>query len=605
MIAIRKLFLVIVFSIIAASYLIYFHLQNNNVQEVKQSLLLQQEARNKQSLIALSQSIQSDLRMILSTVNGLAFTSNLQSGEFIGDKTLSLLYKSYGQMDPVSDRLYVLDRHGVIRQSIAPDGEDKYIGYNLSKSADWVAETIITKQPQFSGAYVGLDKKFRIGLTSPIINQDTNELIGVVGVLVPVSQFFKHYGSIYNVSSERMVSFDKDGIILIPPNSRFVGKSVFGPEIQTWVQQSPVYNKVIMDAVVLGRPSVGIYDTMAEEVLASYFPVKINGSTIYTVGIITPTQAIYSSIGKIMHLPNLETTILLVIINVVIVVLLVFVYIWQKEMRKEVRERTKDLSEANRKLETFNKELVLNEKARDEIISMISHELLTPLMPIKVYAGMLLKPKFKDKINEKQEKAIQSILRNEVIVENLVHDILDIYRLELKRLLISKSWISIKQLVDQTIDDFKSIVESENKVIKVDLEFKVDPETKILCDPQRIVQVLNNLLKNCLDFVPPDDGRIVVRVERHEDERTQTNDNGGADGKILFTVEDNGSGVPPEKMDNLFKKFYQTDTSLTRQHGGSGLGLAICKGLVDQPMAALFGLTKTTVKAPRLNLLFR
>ncbi|MEJ7641839.1 MAG: sensor histidine kinase [Candidatus Nitrosocosmicus sp.] len=565
----------------AVSYLIYFYLQNNNVQEVKHSLMLQQGSRHNQSLISLAQSIQSDMKTILATTNGLSYSSNLQNGQYTDNKTEVLLSKSYRQTNSIIDRLFYLDMFGIIRQNMVPEGEDKYIGFNLSKRADWVKEAMLTKQPQFSGSYIGLDNKYRIGFANPIIHQDTNEFMGIVGVLVPVERFFEHYSGIYNVSSEYFDAFDKNGLILTTPTKHLVGKSVFGPEVQAWVKQSPVFNKIVKDVVQMGKPSAGIFKNMAGEVLASYYHVKINGSTIYTVGIITPTDAIYSSIGKIMYLPNLETAILLVIINVVLIVLLIFVYMWQKEMKKEVHERTKDLSEANTKLEIFNKELLLSEKARDEFISMVSHELLTPLMPIKVYAGMLLKPKFKGTINETQEKAIRSISRNEMILENLVHDILDIYRLELKRLKISKSFVNIKQLVEQTIDDFKSIVESEYKVIELELDFNVKPETKILCDPQRIVQVINNLLKNCIDFVPPKNGRIVVRVEQHEYEKKVTTDNGDTDGDILFTVEDNGFGIPPEKIGNLFKKFYQTDTSLTRQHGGSGLGLAICKGLVE------------------------
>ena len=81
---------------------------------------------------------------------------------------------------------------------------------------------------------------------------------------------------------------------------------------------------------------------------------------------------------------------------------------------------------------------------------------------------------------------------------------------------------------------------------------------------------MTNLIENSLDFVPAKNGKITIRVEK------------GEDYNMLFTVEDNGIGIPVDKMDKLFQKFYQVDTSPSSQHGGSGLGLAICKGIIEQ-----------------------
>jgi signal transduction histidine kinase len=80
------------------------------------------------------------------------------------------------------------------------------------------------------------------------------------------------------------------------------------------------------------------------------------------------------------------------------------------------------------------------------------------------------------------------------------------------------------------------------------------------------------LVKNSLDFVPKETGRISIQVSEGSNDDL---------GKIIFTVEDNGSGIPDNKIDNLFKKFYQVDTTATRKHGGTGLGLAISKGIIE------------------------
>ncbi|MGI0021165.1 MAG: sensor histidine kinase, partial [Nitrososphaera sp.] len=83
----------------------------------------------------------------------------------------------------------------------------------------------------------------------------------------------------------------------------------------------------------------------------------------------------------------------------------------------------------------------------------------------------------------------------------------------------------------------------------------------------RIVQVLNALLYNSVDFVPKAGGRIGLTAEARGD-------------SVVFGVRDNGPGIPKDKKQFLFKKFYQVDTSLKRKHGGTGLGLAISKGIV-------------------------
>ena len=88
---------------------------------------------------------------------------------------------------------------------------------------------------------------------------------------------------------------------------------------------------------------------------------------------------------------------------------------------------------------------------------------------------------------------------------------------------------------------------------------------------------MSNLVKNSVDFVPEKGGKITLRAET--DESTQM---------VTFTVEDNGIGIPPEKMNNLFKTFYHVDTTLARKHGGTGLGLVICKGIIENHAGKLW-----------------
>jgi hypothetical protein len=102
------------------------------------------------------------------------------------------------------------------------------------------------------------------------------------------------------------------------------------------------------------------------------------------------------------------------------------------------------------------------------------------------------------------------------------------------------------------------------------IEHESSDSLRITCDDKRIRQVLDNLVNNAIKFSPANVGKIEVSVKK-EDVR----------GSMLFAVKDNGTGIPKDKQRNIFKKFYQADTSMTRNAGGTGLGLAISKGIVE------------------------
>ena len=198
-----------------------------------------------------------------------------------------------------------------------------------------------------------------------------------------------------------------------------------------------------------------------------------------------------------------------------------------------IRNYIKKMNELTKELEIANEELGHKDRLKDEFVSMISHELKTPLVPIKGYAQMLLRPKFMGDVNEKQKKAIESIARNIEKLEALVGDVLDVYKLDMGKLRFSKVHICIASLINQTIIELKPLTVDKQISLKSDIRVSAT----VFCDPDRIEQVLTNLIKNSIDFVTVKDGKITVRVEKAENS------------KVIFTVEDNGIGIKPEKAD--------------------------------------------------------
>ena len=202
--------------------------------------------------------------------------------------------------------------------------------------------------------------------------------------------------------------------------------------------------------------------------------------------------------------------------------------------------------------------------AKDEFLSMITHELKTPLVPIQGYVDILLGGHLGE-LNEKQKERLKIIKTSAGSLLRIISDLLDAQKLELGKLVVKKENRDIKDTIQMAIESLQPRA-TENKIT---IKQHLDKEIQVPHDPERIRQLITNLLKNGLDVVKPNTGVIEVFVE---DSVSQ----------VKVIVNDNGPGIPVEKQRDLFKKFYQVDTSLTREVGGSGLGLAICKGLVEE-----------------------
>jgi signal transduction histidine kinase len=145
----------------------------------------------------------------------------------------------------------------------------------------------------------------------------------------------------------------------------------------------------------------------------------------------------------------------------------------------------------------------------------------------------------------------------------MISDLLNAQKLELGQLKMKKVNTNIKDTINKVLETLKPETTQKNIEIRsnaVDLTINYDPE--------RISQVITNLIKNSLNAVQPNSGKIEVIMENLPTE-------------VKISIKDNGIGIPQDKQKELFKKFYQVDATLTREKGGSGLGLAICKGIID------------------------
>ncbi len=197
-------------------------------------------------------------------------------------------------------------------------------------------------------------------------------------------------------------------------------------------------------------------------------------------------------------------------------------------------------------------------------VSVINHDLKTHLSPIKMCTEML-ESHVSGPLNEKQERMVGTIHRCVDKLEFLIRDISDVYKLELQSLELSKTELDVQSLMDGCADILQSLIVGK----QIELKIEVGVNEQIYADKSRIEQVIVNLVKNSIDFVPEIDGKITIVVKKD------------MSSNLLFFIEDNGEGIKPEDLGKIFTKFYKGTCKRSRQYGGSGLGLAICKGIIE------------------------
>lgn len=231
---------------------------------------------------------------------------------------------------------------------------------------------------------------------------------------------------------------------------------------------------------------------------------------------------------------------------------------------QKVSVKTSDeVSDVSSAINSMIDQVNQSEKQKKEFYSMISHELKNPLTPIKFLCDMFLDGTLGD-LDTKQLNSIKMIERNSSRMDKLVSDILDAQKLDMGKMVFNKEKFNTAEFVETVEKDLSPILLDK----EIEMVVKNSVTQDIISDEHRLHQVFGNLVKNAVDFIPEKTGKIEIGAQ-------SDNEN------IIFYVKDNGTGMSKEFQKNLFKKFYQEDTSAKRKHGGTGLGLAVCKGIVN------------------------
>lgn len=234
------------------------------------------------------------------------------------------------------------------------------------------------------------------------------------------------------------------------------------------------------------------------------------------------------------------------------------------DLYKDFMSMTKTVEKTITLEKTLVDELKSIDKQKNEFVSMISHELKTPLVLIKGYTELLLKVNRLGALNPQQFDAVSQIYEGSLRLEKLIEDILTAEKLDLGKMSFTIEQIDADSFIKNLIKDFVMIKKEKQ------IEFVNGCKTfsTIAGDKDRLYEVLVNLVENAEGFLPNENGQIEIGAfDKYDD--------------VIFYVKDNGKGIPLAQQQNLFTKFYQIDTSPRRSQPGNGLGLCICKGIIE------------------------
>lgn len=198
------------------------------------------------------------------------------------------------------------------------------------------------------------------------------------------------------------------------------------------------------------------------------------------------------------------------------------------------------------------------EQLRRNMVSDVAHELRTPLSNIRGYLEAV-----QDGVVEPTPLVVNSLVEESMLLNRLVEDLQELAIADAGQLTLARQSMPVPDLVDKAVQGIQGRLNGSRR-----LRTELDPNLPaVYIDAERIGQVLRNLLNNAVEYTPQN-GAIVIGAHQ-------------VDGHVQVNVYNEGQGIAPEHLPNVFERFYRVDHSRSRATGGSGLGLAIVKQLVE------------------------
>jgi len=477
------------------------------------------------------------------------------------DKSLSNFTRSFETIYNKTSGIYVIEF--INKNGVVVSGYPKIytpIGYDLySTNNSYVFEKVRETKKTYISDPIPL---FEGGLGSfiwvPVY--DNEEFKGVILAIIKIYTISEQFlAPIESGESGYAYMINNKGVSLYDgAHRRAVGKKyskILNNTNPSWIN--------ILNKQKNGSEGTGYYFENNKKRIVAYSPITMRNQ-LWSVAISVPE----SEVSKLIHSVYLQQiffigAVITIILSGSLWIILMFSR-WNKELEKEVEIKTMDLKKSKNELEIANKKLKELDKLKSEFVSIVSHELKTPLTAMKISAQVLESLPENDIKSRSRKELLKIIIRNIDRQTNLINDLLEISRIESGRMKLKMEKLSLPEIIKNSVDHIKPSASKKNISINIELPEKLP---KIIGDRDKLIQVLVNLLNNAIKFTPKD-GNITVKTS-------------AKDKQVEVKVKDTGIGIAQQDLDKVFDKFYQVDSGLTRKVGGTGLGLAICKGIIE------------------------
>ena len=469
----------------------------------------------------------------------------------------------------------------------------------------------LEKKPIWTNAYLDpAGNGWMLSCVVPIYNNDFLE--GVTGLDITINSFIKNILDRKLPYNANLFMVDKDGMIIAMPE-----------KIETLLGLKELKEHLYTDSILKTISKPEEFNILTNKSpFASHFRDLINNETLvatlkiedkeyltiqqdinethWKLMILVDKNNIFSSIESLKKLSNIIGYLAIIFLLFFYIVFFYFllkkIHIFSDSITKPITDlstQTSQISEENKNVEILNTNIseiyqlssnfvtMINElkkkrkklydakifaeeanKSKDDFLANMSHELKTPLNSINIISEIMMKNK-SGNLDEKQIKNLEIVHKCGKDLLSLINDVLDLSKLDAKQNIIHNSKIQLKDYMNSIYEMFYAQTKAKN----LELIFKIDEDLDyIYSDQAKINQIIKNLLSNALKFTSK--GKIYFLITNEKD-------------NIKITIQDEGIGIPSDKLEYIFDRFKQVDGSTTRKYGGTGLGLTICKELVS------------------------
>ncbi|MBC7607191.1 MAG: response regulator [Burkholderiales bacterium] len=233
-----------------------------------------------------------------------------------------------------------------------------------------------------------------------------------------------------------------------------------------------------------------------------------------------------------------------------------------EEQTQSLEEKNKEVEDSKYNIEQKTKQLEISSKYKSEFLANMSHELRTPLNSLLILSKDLSENKKKN-LDDIQVESAEIIYKSGHDLLILINEVLDLSKIEAGMMSINIESVSLKNISDGLIRDFKHL--AEQKELKLTCTLDKELPEFIQTDSQRLNQILKNLLSNALKFT--EKGKVSIDIKRN------------SESTVIFSITDTGIGIQENKQMSIFEAFQQADGGTSRKYGGTGLGLSISREL--------------------------